>query len=161
MNDIKDDLSRTLIWRALYDMVRDGKLSSEEYIDIFTELISSEKSDDLVVNQIKFINASLSTLTPKKYRVELATRLFNWAMSQLKRLPKTEKARILAIKQELSTYAKTEENISLLIRWLKGTNDDLKDLETGNKISWDIITKAYQSQNLTKEEKRKLFDEMA
>lgn len=30
--------------------VRDGKLSSEEYIDIFTRLIEKEPSDDLLVN---------------------------------------------------------------------------------------------------------------
>lgn len=50
INLIKDDLSRTLIWRAFYDLVRDGKLSSEEYIDIFTRLIEKEPSDDLLVN---------------------------------------------------------------------------------------------------------------
>ena len=32
LHNIKDVLSRTLIWRAFFDMVRDGKLSSETYI---------------------------------------------------------------------------------------------------------------------------------
>lgn len=60
--------------------VRDGKLSSAEYVDIFTRLIENESSDDLLVNQIKFINASVSTLTPQKHKQELFNKLFDWGI---------------------------------------------------------------------------------
>jgi hypothetical protein len=33
LTKINDDLTRTLIWRSLYDTVRDAKICSEEYMD--------------------------------------------------------------------------------------------------------------------------------
>jgi len=42
------ELTKTLIWRAFYDMVRDGKLTTLEYKDIFIGAILLENDDDLV-----------------------------------------------------------------------------------------------------------------
>lgn len=48
LHKVTDIVTRTLIWRAFFDMVRDGKLSSEEYIDIFINAIPHETSDDII-----------------------------------------------------------------------------------------------------------------
>jgi len=45
LHKVTDLLSRTLIWRAFFDMVRDGKISSEEYFDIFANAFPNETSD--------------------------------------------------------------------------------------------------------------------
>ena len=50
LHKISDILTRSLIWRAFYDMVRDGKLSSEEYFDIFIYALPLEQSDDIITN---------------------------------------------------------------------------------------------------------------
>ena len=39
---IKDTLTRTLIWRSFFDMVKDGIISSIRYIDIFERNIPNE-----------------------------------------------------------------------------------------------------------------------
>lgn len=48
MHLIKDALTRVLIWKSLYYMVKDGKLSSEEYVDIFLLCIPKEENDDII-----------------------------------------------------------------------------------------------------------------
>ena len=48
MHLIKDALTRVLIWKSLYYMVKDGKLSSEEYVDIFLLCIPREENDDII-----------------------------------------------------------------------------------------------------------------
>lgn len=48
LHKIDDVMTRTLIWRAFFDMVRDGKLSSEEYADIFIHAIPKENSEAIV-----------------------------------------------------------------------------------------------------------------
>lgn len=50
LNKISCELSRTLIWQAFYNMVRDGDLSAEEYIELFINQIALEKSDSLISN---------------------------------------------------------------------------------------------------------------
>lgn len=37
---IKDILTRTMIWRSFFDMVKDGVISSQRYVDIFLANIS-------------------------------------------------------------------------------------------------------------------------
>lgn len=36
---IKDILSRTLIWKSFFEMVKDGKLRADRYIDIICKLL--------------------------------------------------------------------------------------------------------------------------
>lgn len=48
LHKISDTLTRTLTWKAFYDMVRDGKLSTEEYVNIFTNCLKHETSEEIV-----------------------------------------------------------------------------------------------------------------
>jgi aminopeptidase N len=41
LTKIKDTLTRTMIWRSFFDMVKDGKISSLRYIDVFEQNISN------------------------------------------------------------------------------------------------------------------------
>lgn len=50
LHKVQDLLTRSLIWRAFYDMVRDGKLNSEEYFEIFINSIPKETSEEIIVN---------------------------------------------------------------------------------------------------------------
>lgn len=45
---IKDNLSKTMIWYAFYEMVRDNKMSMEEFITIIKKNIQNEFNDDIV-----------------------------------------------------------------------------------------------------------------
>jgi len=46
-------------------MVRDGKLSSEEYVNIFISAIPLEKSDDIITSQLAFLAGAFSSFTPE------------------------------------------------------------------------------------------------
>lgn len=77
---IQDELTRTLIWRSFFDMVRDGKLSTEEYVDIFTNAIIHETSDENIKTQYLYIESSLLNLTPLKYQDSISKRLFDFSL---------------------------------------------------------------------------------
>lgn len=47
LEKISDILSRTLIWRTFFDMVKDGKMTSAQYVDIIEKNISNETSDSI------------------------------------------------------------------------------------------------------------------
>ncbi len=61
---ISDTLTRTLIWRSFYDMVKDSKISSLRYIDIFQANIANEKSDSIFENHFIYVNAAINSYTP-------------------------------------------------------------------------------------------------
>jgi len=47
---VKDDLERTIAWRALFDMVRDAKISSKEFLEVFLRQIPKEGSEVILSN---------------------------------------------------------------------------------------------------------------
>jgi hypothetical protein len=44
MIKIKDDLTKNLIYKSYYDMVRDGKISGKEYVDFLIRNLKDENS---------------------------------------------------------------------------------------------------------------------
>lgn len=68
LHKISDVMTRTLVWRAFFDMARDGKLSSEEYIDIFINAIPKETSDDIITCQLGFLVAVYGGFTPRQFK---------------------------------------------------------------------------------------------
>ena len=47
LEKIKDILSRTLIWRSFFDMLKDAQITSTQYIEVFTKNITKEESDSI------------------------------------------------------------------------------------------------------------------
>lgn len=64
---MKDVLTRTLIYRALFDTVRDGKISSEEYVDFLLFSLPREDSDEILNTQLLYLQSAVSAMTPRKY----------------------------------------------------------------------------------------------
>jgi len=64
---VKDVLTRTLIYRALFDTVRDGKISSEEYVDFLLFSLPREDSDEILNTQLLYLHSAVSAMTPRKY----------------------------------------------------------------------------------------------
>jgi hypothetical protein len=47
INNIKDLLSRTLIWRSFFEMIKDGKMTSNKFVDVITGSLIDETSDTI------------------------------------------------------------------------------------------------------------------
>lgn len=162
---IKDDLTRNLIWKSLNDMVRDGKISSQEFIELFLNHIQKETSPDIVLHELTFAGIALRVYTPKKFRPALSVKLFDWAISWLKDLSHVEKnltsqALILALKQQLTNLAHTDEQAQVLVDWMNGQNKDLGGVELGKKLSWDIVARAHRCNHIAAEQKQELLNRM-
>jgi len=47
INNIKDILSRTLIWRSFFEMVKDGKMTSHKFVEVVITALANETSDSI------------------------------------------------------------------------------------------------------------------
>lgn len=61
-------------------MLRDGLLSSEDYITIFINSMVNETAKEIISNQFSYVTIALNGMTPSKYRSVLADRLFEFAL---------------------------------------------------------------------------------
>ncbi|KAL4510727.1 hypothetical protein ABPG72_004881 [Tetrahymena utriculariae] len=157
VNKINDILTRTLIWGVFYDLVRDGKISSEEYVDIFIGNIPNEQSEDIITNQVENLTQLYSHYTPEKYKLPLGERVFNFLLKYLLSIPKDNKNRIICVRDSLDSFARTDAHITKLVNWFKGEDQDLKHIEIGLALSWRIVALAHKIKKYTREEKNDLY----
>ena len=64
LDKITDILSRTLIWRSFYDMVKDAKMTAAKYLDIIVNSLANEPSDGIFETQLSYISMAISQYTP-------------------------------------------------------------------------------------------------
>ena len=123
--------------------MRDGKLSSEEYIDVFIQAIKNEESDEIITNQFYYVAIALQTFTPRKFRDTLARRLFDFGVTYLLNLSEKYENRKIMVKDNIVKFARDEDSLRQLVQWYEGTHEKLKAYNLGVDNQW------YQRKNIT------------
>lgn len=120
LDKIKDILSRTLIWRSFFDMLKDAQITSTQYIEVFTKNITKEESDSIFEKQFDYIHAAINSCTPIKYRCELNEQLFNFTYNLLVQISEDKQNRIVILKNKLVSFARTAKTKHILLDWSNG-----------------------------------------
>lgn len=158
INSINDILSRTLIWRSFFEMIKDAKMTSNKFVEVIIGALVQETSDSIFERQFDFVHTAINTYTPEKFRGELNSKMFTFIYNLIPAIPKEQQNRIVILRSKLPSFAYTEPEIKTLISWRAGTEEHLKghDMTVGQK--WSTVVKAFTLKTLTIEEKEALFE---
>jgi len=162
LNAIPDQLTRAMVWRALYDMVRDGKLSAYKFIDIAIGAIPSETSDSTLSNILNYIVGSFEYSPSIVNENVLKPKMFTSTLNILKATDKLNTNRIVLLRENLIRFAsvgdrRTVDNFARLIDWLEGTDLELKEFNLEVKDRWSIVNLLHGYSKLTDTQKAKHF----
>jgi len=151
LHNVNDILSRTLIWRSFFEMVKDGKMRADKFVDIINESLANEVSDAIFETQFDFVHASINTYTPIKLREELNDRMFNYILGLIPKIGENQKNRLIALKSKLSSFAQSQVAKKKFLQWYQGTLEELKgqDLTVGQQ--WSAVAKAFTISDLSLE----------
>ncbi|CAD8081253.1 unnamed protein product [Paramecium sonneborni] len=147
LQSVKDILTRTLIYRALFDSVRDGKISSEEYVDFLLAQLPRENSDDILNSQLVYLQAAIGTMTPRRFKKNLGKRVFVFLLEQLikvSKIPESEN-RLILLRNNLSLFAYDNSCIDDLLNWFQGQNQELQQIECTKDNKWAIVKLVHAS----------------
>ena len=158
LNDIKDVLSRTLIWRSFYDMIRDAKMKSHQFVEVVVKRLASEPSDSIFEKQFDFLNASINTYTPIPLRSDLNTTVFDFIYKLIPQVPKEQQNRIVILKSKLPSFAHSDKHKKMLLDWKDGKDDNLKEHSMTVGQKWSAVVKAFTIGDLTMEQKEAIFE---
>jgi aminopeptidase N len=82
MNRISDALTRALIWRNVWNQVREAKFSSVQFFNMVLKSIQSETVEQIIVYVLSILNVVIKSYLPHQVREESARKLFellfNW-----------------------------------------------------------------------------------
>jgi len=155
LNKIKDNLTRMMIWRSSWDMVRDGLTSAEEFLKLVTAQLHFENEESIVSGALIYSSAAVTYYIPKEHREVEEIVLYNTIETRLKmeKMPNIKKLLI----SYLIHFSRTMDHKKLLFKWLnEGTG--IEDYSLSLDQRYDIVKIIYADSQFSIEEKRKLLD---
>eukprot|EP00826_Nyctotherus_ovalis_P036900 TRINITY_DN3317_c0_g1_i10.p1 TRINITY_DN3317_c0_g1~~TRINITY_DN3317_c0_g1_i10.p1 ORF type:complete len:912 (-),score=327.19 TRINITY_DN3317_c0_g1_i10:142-2877(-) len=154
LNKVSDSLTRMIIWRSFWEMVRDGNTSPKEYINLVLAQLPAEKNEIIITGALSYSLGAVTYYIPREYKKSESTLLFNMALERLKveSSVNTKKNLLSYIIQ----FACMPEHKKILAKWLKdGTG--VADAVLTQRNRYTIIKKIYADKDFTLEEKQKLL----
>jgi hypothetical protein len=71
-------------------MVRDARITSQQYLQFIINNLPNELSDTIVEEQLGYLHACLTQYTPEKYRTSLFSQLFNFTKTYLSQISNSQ-----------------------------------------------------------------------
>ena len=157
LKNMKDELSRALVWRAFWDMLRDGLMSSLEFVEIVNSTLADEPSDVIVNDVLSYTSAAVHHFTPIKLRSLLCYKVFDFIYYLLLKTDPQSTSRVVSLREHLIGFADSENHVELVLNWFKGAVPELGKYPLGLNDKWAIVELAYAQKTLDSETKRKFY----
>jgi aminopeptidase N len=163
---VPDELTRAMIWKSLYDMVRDGQLSSFKFVEVVAAGIPNEPEDSTLNNMLAYARGSL-LLSPHVINDNISRpRLFNTLLKLLLSTSKENTNRIVLLREYLISFAsygdqRNVDNLSRIQSWLEGTDEELKGIELDLANKWTIVRKLHRHPKLSESQRADIFNKVA
>lgn len=154
LNKIDDTLTRLMIWRSLWDMVRDGKASTKDFLGLVVKQAALEQVEPIFTSALGFSLAATTWYVPIEFHKKENIPLFDMVVKRLK-IETSENMKKHLINNAIS-FACTHEHKLLLIQWLK-EGIQVKDAVLSQHNKYAIIEKIYEDKEFPLEEKEKLL----
>lgn len=173
---VKDLLSRQMIYRSFFDMMRDARLSSIEFLELYINFLAKEEDEDIISPQLGYISAGISNYLPNEYKEEYSEKAFNLCIELLHKFKDNTKM-IMNLLTRIIAFVKTKQHINLLTDLLKiniensteykdnikftlnGINIEFPEKLLNQEIRFDIVKKAYASKYISQELKNQLLEQ--
>lgn len=175
---MKDTLSKLMIYRSFYDMLRDGDISGLEYVNLICELISCETDVDIVTPQIRYGINAVNSYIPTRFYNDYSFKMFNLCLNLLEKACSLNNVELLKnVLMILPSCSLTESALRFLFNILKQIDSENLNFEFESKIysktfkgtfkstylsqniRFNIVEIIYGSSYFDEEEKNKLVED--
>ena len=118
MYRIEDFLTRMIIWHHINELVKDARLRYDEYVENALKIVFLEP-ENLIVSFVFEMLLIGGAYVPLQVRQSFHKIIFSEIHKQLKVLHQIEsnKFRIMILKEQLITFASSEDDIDKLVKW--------------------------------------------
>lgn len=140
LNKITEPLTRQIVYRALWDMVRDIKGSAVEFIEFVIHQIPQETNFGIANYALDISNAALYNYVPTGYaKDELAHRVLEVILEKIRNAPNKQEAVVFQKKAIGMIYH--ENDVRRALDWVKNDDTGIEGWKLGQLDRWHIIQK--------------------
>lgn len=140
ISNVKDDLTRSLLWRCLFEMVRDVRMKSTDFIDLVCEHAPME-SASMLSNLFPYLSGCLFNYTPEAKFTEMSDKAFKMAHTLFKDSTDPELRHL--VQDLVVSYSESSEAKKILANWLEGTVEEFKESTPTLNQKWSIVYKIH------------------
>ena len=165
LHKMDDLLTKQLVYRSLFDLTRDSRMSALEYFDIISESLKNESNEDIIATLLRNVQGIISNYIPLKYYEKYSSIMFDSVTSLLIRelsQNKSNKDLLNHLLDFLISFAHSESHWTLLSYWLKTDQPQIGSVTFDSKIltqenRFRIVKLVFRSRKVSDEEKEKLL----
>ena len=81
---IDDVLTRNLIWRSFFEMVKDVEITLPDFVEFLLKNIGKEKSDNIFERQFDLVLMAATQFVPLKFREDIFNQMFDLLLQLIK-----------------------------------------------------------------------------
>jgi aminopeptidase N len=140
LTKIQDPLTRQLVYRALWDMVRDVKISAVEFLEFIIQQFPLETDSGIANYSLEISNAALYSYVPTSPTKErLAHEIFTIILAKIQE--GISKDTSIIYQKILKSFIYHPEDIKLALSWVEAGTTNIQGFELGKLDRWSIIKK--------------------
>lgn len=138
--NIEDPLTRQLVYRALWDMVRDIQMSGAEFVEFVAEQFPLETDSGIANYSLEITNAALYNYIPAcEYKETLAHRMFTTILSKIQGGLSQETS--IIYQKALKLFIYHPDDVQLALNWVENRSTGIENFVLGQLDRWSIIKK--------------------
>jgi len=166
LHEITDTLTKQMIYRSLFDLVRDAKMSSLDYLDLVKKHIIYETDQDILTTTLRCVAGTISNYMPLQHYHKYASSMFELVMTLISKEGHDDDTLRNFIRYLLQ-FSCTEEHRNMFTVWLKdgpfvvNQKDQkipIKNTLLSQENRFALVTFIHESKSISNEEKAKLLE---
>lgn len=143
---IESALSRQIIIRAVWDQVRDLKVSGAEFVELVVSTLPKENNLFNIVYLLLITSEALSDYVPSGlYKDDFSHSIFQALVDKM-RAPSATPEVILQLQKYIFIYATHHQDIEAVVQWLEAKDTGIPGFNLSQGDRWKIL-KLYSSRN--------------
>jgi aminopeptidase N len=140
LSKLPEGLTRQLVWRSLFDMVRDIKISGVEFLESAIHLLPLEQDSNIVNYVLEISSAALYNYVPEGHNKErLAQQLLNIVIDKIRSAPSVQDS--VVFQKRVVMYLYHHDDINTAVTWVLNDDTGIEGFKLGQLDRWDIIKK--------------------
>lgn len=136
---VGDDLTRSMLWASLWEMVRDRQLKSTEYLAICRAQLAQERDQDTRELVLERVGLAINRFVPEASRLDEAHQWFELALGYLTRAT-DEDERITWARSAIRAAASAAD-VARLVAIVDG-KESVGEFEFDQEMRWAVAVKA-------------------
>ncbi len=153
---IQNELTKTLIWQSVWDMVRDGLFPASAFLKFVATQVVQENGVHIFGLALDYAVTTIREYVPDKFKVEEAARLFDTITGKIMSDKGIDNKRHL-VKYAIK-FAYTSKSREQLLNWMN--EPDSIGMHIPAQQRYDILKLLFRERDRSMEEKNRLLEKV-